>query len=62
MTVKKSVYVVSVGIKEGSFNITVDANSIEEALQKAKEMKDHEKLSVIDDWNDYNLEITGVFK
>jgi hypothetical protein len=61
-TVKKTQYIVQLAITSGSFHITVDAATLEEALTIARNMKDYDKLAMIEDWNDYNLEITGVFK
>ena len=52
---------VQVHVKDAIFTISINANSLDEALQKSREMKDHEKLGNVDEWQDYNLEITGIY-
>ena len=59
---KSNKYEVMVDIKSGQFTFTVKAESLEEAVAYAKEMKHFDVLNALEDWNDYNLEITGVFK
>lgn len=60
-TKKLTTFNVMVNVK-GEFNISVKADSLETAIVAARAMKTIELLDNVDDWNDYEHEITGVFK
>lgn len=46
-----------------NLNVTVDvtARSLEEALQKSKELKDHDFVEILGEYLDGSFEVTGIY-
>lgn len=59
---KKTTFIVQARITDGIFSFPVDAATLEEALNTARCMKCHEQLDALEEWLDYTVEITGVYK
>jgi hypothetical protein len=43
-------------------SITIDAASLEDALMKAKDLKEDDFVNIIGDWIDGSLDVYGVYK
>jgi hypothetical protein len=60
-TPKKKAFQVVVDL-QGSFSITLTANTLEEALQYARSYKSRELIDSAEQWNDHETQISGVFE
>lgn len=60
-TPKKKAFQVVIDLK-GSFNVTLTANTLEEALQYARSYKSRELIEMAEQWNDHETQISGIFE